>query len=184
MLFSTLCGLCFLGCRVRMGVFRGWVARVDARRKLPEDRGHLRGAGGEVRRWIVHRDGSPSLSLEHAVEGVYTRRSGHLPRPPCALGRRVATSFRGCAARARSSPSTQSTTWSWTQGPRTGPSNVNGVTCSTLGWSSQDAQHLIETDAGKMADALWGAGWHDAARRSSILKQLGLSHLRSRTLVR
>ena len=50
------------------------------------------------------------------------------------------------------------------------------VTCSTLGWRSEDAQHLFETDAGKMADALWGAGWHNAARRTSILKKLGLSH--------
>mmetsp|Transcript_6377 Transcript_6377/g.17764 ORF Transcript_6377/g.17764 Transcript_6377/m.17764 type:complete len:354 (-) Transcript_6377:155-1216(-) len=61
-------------------------------------------------------------------------------------------------------------------GPEDRTVEVNGVTCSTLGWRSQDAQHLIETDAGKMADALWGAGWHDSARRSSILKQLGLSH--------
>ena len=53
---------------------------------------------------------------------------------------------------------------------------MNGVTCSTLGWSSEDAHHLIVTDAGKMADALWGAGWHDAARRSSILKQVCFSH--------
>ena len=111
--FSTRSDLVIPG----RGLFRGWVARVDARRKLHQDRGHLRGAAGEVWRWIVHRDGSASPSSEHAVEGVYTRRLVSSPGHPVLWEGACRRPF-DVVSPSSSSPST----WSWTRGPRTAPS--------------------------------------------------------------